>query len=351
MFSWMWLTIAGAAFAQGDETLDECSKDLCIHRKTFFDGFRTFHGEGLGEPAVASLRQILNEWDTTDDYTDTRWLAYILATAYHESAREMVPVREGLKDSDEAVVAYLELRRRQGYIRTVYWDPDPVTAQHYYGRGLVQLTHRRNYVRMGVLLGGDLIVTLGDVPDTALDPAIAVAVLMRGMVEGWFNESDGDDHQQGLGYYIQGDEIGDGYIDARRTVNKITPFDPIEYRLAGYAEAIHEFLVTVPPSELASDELLHEDGATLESAAAVARRVDEERAPAATEVEPEWGPTTEPAEPVDEPVVVKPVDPCGSIGAKIDLTSVSKCKAKRLRRRQRREMKQCRKEQRKLSSQ
>ena len=240
------------------ESLDACTKKQCVHRKTFFDGFRAFHGEGLNEQSVDSVRLVLNRWDSTEEWQDTRWLAYILATAYHETARLMHPVREGLKDDDDSVVQYLRGRKRQGFIRTVYWDPDPVTKKLYYGRGMVQLTHRRNYSQVGAYLGGDLVLRLGDEPDTALDPSVSVDALMRGMVEGWYNESKAPHRGKGLGYYINDDveDDRDAYIHARRTVNKITPLDDAHYSIAAYADTIHTFIKMVGPDEFESRKML-----------------------------------------------------------------------------------------------
>ena len=53
---------------------------------------------------------------------DLRWLAYILATDYHETAYTMQPIEEYGKGA--------------GYD---YGEPDPVTGEIYFGTGLVQL--------------------------------------------------------------------------------------------------------------------------------------------------------------------------------------------------------------------
>lgn len=97
--------------------------------------------------------------------TSTAWCAYALATAYHETARTMQPVREAY---------WLSENWRKRNLR--YWP--------WYGRGYVQLTWEANYKRADEKLG--LGGTLLDDADRAMEPAIAAAIMRRGMVEGWF---------------------------------------------------------------------------------------------------------------------------------------------------------------------
>jgi hypothetical protein len=71
------------------------------------------------------------------------------------------------------------------------------------GRGYVQLTGRGNYARAGLV----------DDPDRALDPAVAAAVLERGMREGWFGRRLMDVLPLG------GPATRPQFIAARRVVN------------------------------------------------------------------------------------------------------------------------------------
>ncbi|HWT12309.1 MAG TPA: hypothetical protein VN231_06120 [Allosphingosinicella sp.] len=100
--------------------------------------------------------------------------AYALATAYHETAGTMKPIRE-----------YGRGRGRR------YGVPGPHGGQIAFGRGYVQLTWPENYEkadrRLG--LGGTLIANY----DRALEPEIAAAIMVRGMREGWFTSRDLDD--------------------------------------------------------------------------------------------------------------------------------------------------------------
>ncbi|MGZ8143850.1 MAG: glycoside hydrolase family 19 protein [Methylosarcina sp.] len=93
-------------------------------------------------------------------------IAYVLATADHETNHTFRPVTEA------------------------YWldDPDAYLKKHhadyypYYGRGYVQLTWDYNYEKYGKLLGKDLL----NHPELALNPNCALFVLVHGFKTGAF---------------------------------------------------------------------------------------------------------------------------------------------------------------------
>jgi putative chitinase len=95
------------------------------------------------------------------------WTAYCLATAWHETAATLKPIAEYGK----------------GKGRT-YGVPGRNHGQVAYGRGYVQLTWDDNYEKADkeLDLGGNLINNY----DRALEPDIAVKIMIRGMEEGWF---------------------------------------------------------------------------------------------------------------------------------------------------------------------
>jgi len=123
----------------------------------------------LSDKQVQSMDFILNEWDKSG-HTDLRWLAYMLATAYHETATTMQAINEYGKGKG------MDYGRKLKMSRIAYKLPDKL----YYGRGLVQLTWFENYELMGRLLRVDL---LGN-PDLALDLEIAVKIMFEGMLRG-----------------------------------------------------------------------------------------------------------------------------------------------------------------------
>jgi len=90
--------------------------------------------------------------------------AYVIATTYWESAHTFRPVREAFYLPDP-----------ESYLRTKSYYPC-------YGRGYVQLTWKGNYDHYSRILQTDLVSD----PDKALEPAIALFVLVHGFKLGAF---------------------------------------------------------------------------------------------------------------------------------------------------------------------
>lgn len=108
------------------------------------------------------------------------WCAYALATAYHETAHTMQPIREFggpkyLTRMYDVTGARPALARQMG-------NTEPGDGVKYCGRGLVQLTWKVNYAKAGAKIGVDLV----NHPDRAMVPANAARIMREGMVEGWF---------------------------------------------------------------------------------------------------------------------------------------------------------------------
>ncbi|MCA1934614.1 MAG: hypothetical protein LDL37_04120 [Asticcacaulis sp.] len=127
---------------------------------------------------------LIERWNRDHADGDPRWLAYILATAFHETGGTCLPVRETGAASDAVAIARLERAFAAGrlpWVKTPYWRRDK-DGKSWLGRGLVQITHRTNYARLGQAIGEDLISD----PDRALDPEVALNILFTGMIEGLF---------------------------------------------------------------------------------------------------------------------------------------------------------------------
>lgn len=86
--------------------------------------------------------------------------AYVLATAYHESAHTMKPVRE---------------YGGEPYLRKKKYYP-------YVGMGYVQLTWKANYEKASRKLGVDFVTN----PTLLLKPEYAAKILVIGSRDGWF---------------------------------------------------------------------------------------------------------------------------------------------------------------------
>jgi len=178
----------------------------------FFSTVRTtLFGGKLSQDQVDGLTAILNAWP---EGHDARWVAYSLATAYHETGRTMQPVRETFAKTDAE--ARLKLKSR------AYAREDRETGHAYYGRGLVQLTWRVNYEEWSVELGVDLV----NKPDLALDMDNAARILVGGMMKGTFTGKT-------LARYFN--EITDDTRNARRIINGTD-------RAADIAGYHHQFL-------------------------------------------------------------------------------------------------------------
>jgi putative chitinase len=136
--------------------------------------------------------------------------AYVLATAYHETARFKYMEEIGEGDGRDYGEPLLLIRGK---------------LAKYHGRGFVQLTWLANYAKMSGYLGIDLV----NEPDKAKDPTIAAKVIWEGMIRGHFTGKN-------LADYINGDEVD--YVGARRIVNGTDKAEMI----AGYARTFEDAL-------------------------------------------------------------------------------------------------------------
>lgn len=145
--------------------------------KAFFDKLRsTIMGPTLDDSEVSGTTAILEACAGLP----LPWTAYALATAYHETAHTMQPIKEYGGDKYfhrmyDIEGARPDLAKRNGNIH-------PGDGVKFCGRGYVQLTWRANYKRAGDKLGMDLIGT----PFTAMNKDVAARIMREGMKDGWF---------------------------------------------------------------------------------------------------------------------------------------------------------------------
>ncbi|MEN5173877.1 hypothetical protein ABE427_14270 [Acinetobacter higginsii] len=150
----------------------------------------------LSQSQVDGINFIVSAIDADKSITYPQ-AAYMLATAWHETARTMQPVVEYGSER------YLRSKR--------YWP--------YIGYGYVQLTWLANYKRMGELLKIDLATD----PKSALQPDIAAKIMLTGMKKGMFTGKK-------LSDYIY--QFKKDYVNARRIINGMDKADLV----ASYAE-------------------------------------------------------------------------------------------------------------------
>ena len=183
----------------------------CIKENGLFDS--------LNQSQVDGINAILDEWEKRN-LVDLRWLAYMLATAYHETAKTMRAIEEYGKGKN---YVYGKKIKRS---KVAYINPDKI----YYGRGLVQLTWYENYELMGRLLGIDLL----NKPELALDKNIAVQIMFEGMLKG--ASSFGDFTGKCLEMYFNA--TTEDWLGARKIINGTDKADSI----AGYAKKFYSCL-------------------------------------------------------------------------------------------------------------
>ena len=184
--------------------------------KPFFDHIRpsplykrltTSHVQGH-----ENIIKVMQEYDVP-----LSWAAYILATAYHETAQRMQPVREGLNASDA-------------------WRKRNLRYYPWYGRGHVQLTWEENYRRADreLGLGGELVRNA----DLALEPEISAEVMVRGMLNGWFSGDKKGRHTLARHLPNKDKATRTQFRNARRIVNLMDKADLIAGHALIYQEAL-----------------------------------------------------------------------------------------------------------------
>lgn len=179
---------------------------------------------------------IIDQWNSDRRLKDNRWLAYVLATAYHETAHRMYPVREHLAESDDEAVAIFKKNAR--YANTSYWHKNHTTGERYYGRGYVQLTWDYNYQRADKWFGIDQKKKKNSFywnADNALTPSKSVDITFEGMIYGWFTS-------QCLLRYFPYNERAQ-WRDARRIINGLDRADDI-------AVIAQNFLIAIDAAEV-----------------------------------------------------------------------------------------------------
>lgn len=156
-------------------------------------------------------------------------VAYALATAYHETAGTMQPIKE-LGGADYLRRLY-DIEGRDPARAKAMGNVRPGDGQRYCGRGYVQLTWAANYRRAQDEMG----VPLVDKPDLAMLPTNAGRILEAGMREGWFTGKK-------LAHYLppNGAARRQAFTDARRIINGTDKAEKIAEHALDFQEALIE---------------------------------------------------------------------------------------------------------------
>jgi predicted chitinase len=181
----------------------------------FFASVRNaLYGGAMNQAQVDSLNAIGQAWEQYGD-GDARKLAYILATAHHETG--------AFKYMREIWGPTTAQNRYEG--RADLGNVQAGDGKKFMGRGFVQLTGRRNYQDWSKRTGLDLIKE----PQLVQEPSVAARILVQGSMLGTFT----------------GKKLGDfaTFKDMRRVINGTDRADMI----AGYAS---KFLAALQASDM-----------------------------------------------------------------------------------------------------
>lgn len=205
---------------------------MSYDRKHFFDTVRKdlFRGN-LTQSQVDGMNYLLEVWEkgfeAANPRDGTNWLAYALATFFHETAETMQPIEEYGKGSGKS-----------------YGQPTGLYGQRYYGRGHVQLTWEENYKNAQKFLKDryGLDAALHKEPHRMLHSQTSALVSYDGMIHGWFTGV-------GLPKYFNG--TVEDPKNARRIVNGTDKADLI----AGHYQKFKKALKQVPAAAFVEAEL------------------------------------------------------------------------------------------------
>lgn len=216
-------TIAKAIDETGKQLAKEsgaavpADKSVMPNPEGFFANVRGYTGR-LSQQQVDSINAILK----AGSHWPLGWMAYALATAWHES--RFLPIRE--KGGNKYLSKYDTGRLARILGNTPEADGDGIL---YAGRGFVQLTGRTNYGNAGAELGLDLL----NFPDLALDIPTAARILVWGMEGGEFTGRK-------LSHYIIGNGNHDAFVRARRIINGTDRAELIADHADRFADALME---------------------------------------------------------------------------------------------------------------
>lgn len=212
-----------------------------IDRGKLFSSVRvSVFGGQFKQSQVDGINFIIDAWERTT-YTDLRWLAYMLGTAYAETAHTMQPVHE--YGGDAYFKRRYDIEGENPGLAERLGNTEPGDGVLFAGRGFVQVTGRSNYLRLGKEIGVDLVAE----PDRAMDPPVAASIMFAGMTKSHLN-FDTTFSGVALDKYFNDDN--EDWVGARHIINGTDHASMI----AGYAQAFNEALDNGAPAPEAPAE-------------------------------------------------------------------------------------------------
>jgi putative chitinase len=203
-------------------------------RKFFFDTVRKdLFGGNLTQSQVDGMNYELAVWELHFEESNprdgTNWLAYCLATFFHETARTMQPIEEYGKGSGKS-----------------YGKPAGPHNQCYYGRGPVQLTWEDNYKKGKQYLKEryNIECDLHKEPHRMLEDEVGTLVSYDGMIYGWYT---------GVGLPKYFNATVEDPVNARRIVNGTDKADTIAGYYRKFKSALKKVPAVAPPEEVEAE--------------------------------------------------------------------------------------------------
>lgn len=220
--------IQEAIGAQADGAWGIASQTKLIETKMQLGIDKDKLSENLKALIKAPSAQALTGFDTIikaaneygGDAKNPLYLAYMLATAWHETAHTMKPIEEYGKGKG----------RPYGTNIDIHGGRYTELPHRYYGRGYVQLTWLTNYVNMSRILNLDFV----NKPELTLDPVNAANIMFEGMLRGSFTGKK-------LSSCIRFGGFNE-FVYARRIINGTDK----AVMIANYAEAILDAIIVKP---------------------------------------------------------------------------------------------------------
>lgn len=192
--------LAAALDVESESGCDLSDLNLSACSQRLAESANEIAGVDISNEAAPVIQKTISYVKERGGVSDKQ-LAYILATAQRESV--MGRFLEELPQDGVAPEPYFN--NKYGG-RSDLGNNQPGDGYRFRGRGLVQITGRRNYTKFSELVGEDLVAN----PDRATDLDIAVKIMVEGMMSGGFTSL-------ALPQYIN--ESRTDYFNARRSVN------------------------------------------------------------------------------------------------------------------------------------
>lgn len=219
-------------------------------------------GGRLTQAQIDGMTAILAEWDKRG-LMDKRWLAYMLATAFHETGGKMQPLRENMNYTSAAQIkktwptrfpseasAQPFVRNGRALANKVYGarmgNTGPDDGWTYRGDGLPQLTGRDNFQKFNVQPGMNL--------------STAVRVMFDGMIKGMFTGRKLSDYFNGTANDAEG---------ARKIVNGTDKKSLIAGYHKNFMDALEAAREVLPPLDVTKADAKPDDKPASQSGTAI----------------------------------------------------------------------------------